>query len=179
LKRIRIFVCALVAFVFAFALYGAARAQTPTPQGKARVCMNTPEYRQFDFWVGDWEVFNPSGRLVGTNRVLLLQDGCIVEENWASARGGTGQSFNFYNPVTKRWHQSYMDNDGENWMMDGEYREGALRFEGFIYSPNSKTRVRMTFTSLGPDKVRQTAETTADDGKTWTPVWDGLYVRKK
>jgi hypothetical protein len=180
LKKIRIFVCA---FVFVSAASAAARAQTQTPaqtpRVRARVCMDTPEYRQFDFWVGDWEVFGPSGRRLGTNKVVLLQDGCIVEENWASARGGTGQSFNFYNPVTKRWHQSYMDSGGENWMMDGEYKDGALRYEGFIYSPNSKVRVRMTFTNLGPDKVRQTAETSADDGGTWTPVWDGTYVRKR
>lgn len=178
MKRRRIFVCAFVALTFA-AASGPARAQAPAPRERARVCMNTPEYRQFDFWVGDWEVFNPAGRLVGTNKVVLLQDGCIVEENWAGARGVTGQSFNLYNPVTKRWHQSYMDSEGDNWMMDGEYREGALRFEGFIYSPNSKVQVRMTFTNLGPDKVRQTAETSADDGKTWKPVWDGLYVRKR
>ena len=147
---------------------------------KARVCMSTPEYRQFDFWIGDWNVFNPTGQQVGTNKVVLLQQGCIVEENWASANGGTGQSFNFYNPVTKKWHQSYMDSDGNNWMMDGEYSDGALRFEGFIYSPsNSKVQVRMTFTNLGAGKVRQTADTSADGGTTWTPVWDGTYVRKK
>jgi hypothetical protein len=176
--RTRIFVCAFIALASA-AVFDAARAQTPTTR-KAHVCMDTPEYRQFDFWVGDWDVFNPSGRRVGTNKVVRLQDGCIVEENWESARGGSGQSFNFYNPVTKRWHQSYMDSEGDNWMMDGEYRDGALRFEGFIYSPpNSKVQVRMTFTDLGPDKVRQTAETSADNGKTWKPVWDGLYVRKR
>lgn len=177
MNGIRIFVCALVALTFPAATFDAARVQTQTP--RARVCMDTPEYRQFDFWVGDWDVFNPSGRRVGANRVVLLQDGCIVEENWTSARGGTGQSFNFYNPVTKRWHQSYMDSGGDNWMMDGEYRDGVLRFESFIYSPGSKVQVRMSFTNLGPDKVRQTADTSADGGKTWTPVWDGTYVRKR
>ena len=146
---------------------------------KASVCMSTTEYRQFDFWVGDWEVFNPSGKRVGTNKVVVLQGGCIVEENWASANGGTGQSFNFYNPVTKKWHQSYMDSDGSNWMMDGELKDGALRYEGAIYSPTGRVLVRMNFYNLGPNKVRQTAETSADDGRTWTPVWDGLYVRKQ
>lgn len=146
---------------------------------KALVCMNMPEYRQFDFWVGDWDVFDPAGRQVGTNKVVLLQDGCIVEENWTSASGGTGQSFNFYNPITKMWHQSYMDSAASNWMMDGEYKDGALRYEGAIYAPNSKVLVKMTFTNLGPDKVRQTAETSSDQGKTWAPVWDGMYIRKK
>ncbi len=146
---------------------------------KAQVCMSTPEYRGFDFWVGDWEVFNPTGRQVGTNRVVLRQEGCIVEENWTSAAGNTGQSFNFYNPITRKWHQSYMDSNASNWMMDGELKGDALRYEGAIFSPGSKVLVKMTFTKLGPDKVRQTAETSSDEGRTWTSVWDGLYVRKK
>jgi tetratricopeptide (TPR) repeat protein len=146
---------------------------------KARVCMNIPEYRQFDFWVGDWNVFGTNGQQLGTNQVLLLEDGCIIEENWTSAQGGTGKSFNFYNPATKKWHQSYMDNTGSNWMMDGEYRDGVLRYEGMIYAPGSTVMVRMNFYNLGADKVRQTAETSTDKGLTWTSVWDGLYVRKK
>jgi tetratricopeptide (TPR) repeat protein len=145
----------------------------------AQVCMNIPEYRQFDFWVGDWNVVGAAGQQLGTNKVLLLEGGCIVAENWTSASGGTGKSFNFYNPITKKWHQSYMDESGGNWMMEGEYKDGVLRYEGAIYSPGSKVPVRMSFFNLGPDKVRQTAETSADNGKTWTPVWDGLYIRKK
>jgi len=145
----------------------------------AQVCMNTPEYRGFDFWLGDWNVFNPQGQQVGTNKVVLLADGCIVEENWENTGGGIGKSFNFYNPTTRKWHQSYMDNNGSNWMMDGELKDGVLRYEGAIYSPTGKVLVHMTFYNLGADKVRQTAETSSDDGKTWTSVWDGMYVRKK
>ena len=48
----------------------------------ANVCMNTPEYRGFDFWVGDWDVLTPSGQKVGASKVEILADGCIVSENW-------------------------------------------------------------------------------------------------
>lgn len=145
----------------------------------AQICMNMPEYRQFDFWVGDWNVVGTTGQQLGTNKVAMLEDGCIIEENWTSQGGGTGKSFNFYNPVTQKWHQSYMDNGGENWMMDGELKDGVLSYEGAIFSPNGKTLVRMTFYNLGADKVRQTAETSTDNGKTWTGNWDGMYIRKK
>jgi tetratricopeptide (TPR) repeat protein len=145
------------------------RAQKP--------CMFDAGYRQLDFWVGEWDVF-VQGRKLGTSKINVLQHGCIVEENWLTQLQ-TGQSYNFYNPVTKKWHQSYMDSNGGNYMMDGEYKDGALRFEGFIYSPQGQTPVHMTFYNLGPDKVRQTSETSPDGGKTWTQVWDGLYVRRK
>lgn len=146
----------------------------------ARVCMNVPEYRQFDFWVGEWDVIGPGNQKVGTNSIVLLEDGCIVEENWTSAQGGqTGKSFNFYNPVTRKWHQSYMGNDAGNWMMDGEYKDGAMRLEGSIYSPNTQVQTRMTFFNLGPDKVRQLGENSTDGGKTWVVTWDAMYIRKK
>lgn len=155
------------------------KALTETGAKAAKVCMNIPEYRGFDFWVGDWNVIGKTGQQLGVNKVVMLADGCIIEENWEAGGGGIGKSFNFYNPSTKKWHQSYMDNTGGNWMMDGELRDGVLRYEGAIYTPTGKTLVHMTFYNMGPDKVRQTAETSTDDGKTWTAVWDGMYVRKK
>lgn len=146
----------------------------------AMVCMNTPAYRQFDFWVGEWDVFNKNNKQVGTNSVKMLEDGCIIAENWTSAQPGmTGKSFNFYNPTTGQWHQSYMDNGGSNWMMDGAYKKGELRFAGAIFSPTGKLLVHMTFFNLGPDKVRQWAETSSDEGRTWRVVWDATYIRKK
>jgi tetratricopeptide (TPR) repeat protein len=148
-------------------------------QKSLKPCMNMEGYRQFDFWLGEWDVFSGTQK-VGYNNVKTLQQGCVVEENWEAAGGrGTGQSFNFYNPVTHRWHQSYMGSGGDNWMMDGEYREGALRYEGHIYTPGSDVLVHMTFFNLEPGKVRQFAETSSDGGKTWTTTWDAIYVRRK
>lgn len=142
-------------------------------------CLNTEGYRQFDFWLGEWDVFAGSQQ-VGYNNVKALQQGCVVEENWEATGGrGTGQSFNFYNPVTRKWHQSYMGSGGDNWMMDGEYKDGALRYEGHIYTPGSDVLVHMTFFNLEPGKVRQLAETSADGGKTWATTWDAIYVRRK
>src|SRR6478672_389646 len=47
-------------------------------------------YRQFDFWVGRWDVFSGEN-LVGTNDVKSRVDGCVVEENWTSASFGRGR----------------------------------------------------------------------------------------
>jgi hypothetical protein len=61
--------------------------------------------------------------------------------------------------------------------MSGSYSDGAMRYEGEVYAP-AKTRTRMTFFNLGPDKVRQLGENSSDAGKTWTTVWDAIYLRK-
>jgi tetratricopeptide (TPR) repeat protein len=146
----------------------------------AQPCMYTEGYRRFDFWVGEWDVF-AGKRKVGYSNVKMLQQGCALEENWESAgTGGTGKSLNFYNPVTRKWHQSYMGSGGDNWMMDGEYKDGALRYAGSIYTPGgAQTPVHMTFVNLEPGKVRQWAETSADGGKTWQTTWDAIYIRRR
>jgi hypothetical protein len=146
----------------------------------AQPCMYAEGYRQFDFWVGEWDVFAGKQK-VGYNNVKMLQQGCVIEENWeGAAGGGTGKSLNFYNPVTHKWHQSYMGSGGDNWMMEGEYKEGSLRYEGSIYTPGGgQVLVHMTFVNLEPGKVRQWAETSADGGKTWKTTWDATYVRRK
>ena len=30
---------------------------------------DAPEFRQFDFWLGEWTVTKPDGQLAGTNRI--------------------------------------------------------------------------------------------------------------
>src|SRR5262245_9787030 len=63
-------------------------------------CMVQPEYSQFDYWVGDWEVRNPQGQIVGYNTIQKVVDGCVILENWTSASGSSGKSINYYNSAT-------------------------------------------------------------------------------
>src|ERR1700730_11677663 len=71
----------------------------------------SPEFRQFDFWVGNWEVQDPAGNVVVQNLVTLEQDGCLIIEHWKDAGGvQTGTSFNYYDIRDKKWHQLYLAN---------------------------------------------------------------------
>ena len=57
----------------------------------------TAPYRQFDFWMGDWDVFAPEGKpAVGHSAVTLEQAGCLLVEHWIGVGGSTGTSFNYY-----------------------------------------------------------------------------------
>lgn len=145
------------------------------------------EYRQFDFWLGEWDVFNPAGQKIGRNEITTTNDGCVVYENWRDARGGTGNSFNFYESTTKRWHQFWVNSngnaaplsaapDGTPMPMSGGLVEGAM----VLQSPAGvKPLNRWTWSKVEGGKVRQHAEQSTDDGKTWTTVFDGLYVKAR
>lgn len=141
----------------------------------------TPEYRKFDFWVGDWEVHAPNGGpTVGHNLVTLEQEGCLLVEHWTSSTGGqTGTSFNYYDVRDKKWHQLYLDNSGNA----GAFPATAGDLVGgkmVLISDETKSPVsRWTWYVLEPGKVRQMAEQSTDGGKTWSIVWDSVYVKKQ
>jgi hypothetical protein len=141
-----------------------------------------PEYRQFDFWVGDWDVFGPKGGKAGTNRISKEFDGCVLQEHWVGAGGGTGSSFNTYDRGTKRWHQTWVDNQGTLLLLDGAFADGTMTLSGKVLGPKGKEtlqRIRWSMIDGNPNKVRQLWESSADGGKTWTVAFDGTYVRKE
>jgi tetratricopeptide (TPR) repeat protein len=144
----------------------------------ARPCQYSPEAKQFDFWVGEWDV-QVGGQTVGTNVIQRLEDGCIIMENWTGRGGSTGRSMNIYVPLIKKWRQIYMSNGQVVWDMSGEYRDGAMRYEGEILAPNGKRMTRVVFYNLAPDRVRHTQDDSTDGGKTWANVWDSVYVRRR
>ena len=78
---------------------GAALAQTPAPPPPA--CQSA-EYRQFDFWLGEWEVFLPTGKKAGESRIESISAGCALLENWSGNGGFTGKSLNSYESSDKQ-----------------------------------------------------------------------------
>jgi hypothetical protein len=137
------------------------------------------EFRQFDFWIGNWDV-TARGQQAGTNLVTLEEDGCVVHEHWKGSRGGTGQSFNFYDRGDRKWHQVWIANDGSALFLTGGLVGNTLTLEGETPQPDGSTvRNRISFRNNPDHTVRQLWETSADGGTTWTPAFDGLYRKRK
>ncbi|MEO8129293.1 MAG: hypothetical protein ABJF23_07515 [Bryobacteraceae bacterium] len=147
-------------------------------EANSKPCTVASEYKQFDFWVGEWDV-TTGGQPAGSSSVQRILDGCVIFENWSGAGGGVGKSFNFYNAITHKWKQVWVDTRGASLELAGEFKDGALRYEGKTQVGTGAPRYdRLTFTPLPGDKVRQLWEQSADEGKTWTISFDGLYTRK-
>ena len=151
-------------------------------------CRTMSEARQFDFWIGDWDVTPfqaPGGSntpLLGTNRVEAILEHCVLMENWMG--GGpapsAGKSMNFYDTNRRQWRQIWMADGGGSLDYMGTFRDGAMRFEGWTLAPNgSRVLQKLTFFPIHRDTVRQLFETSADSGRTWQPGFDGRYTRKK
>lgn len=143
-----------------------------------RPCAYAPENRQFDFWLGDWQV-DSAGQPAGSSSVQLLLEGCVLYENWSGASGYSGKSFNVFNPEKKKWQQFWVDALGQVTFFEGEVAGDRLVYMGENVANGTPTLRRMTFFKLGDGHVRQVGEDSTDGGKTWSVQYDLNYVRKQ
>jgi tetratricopeptide (TPR) repeat protein len=138
------------------------------------------EYRQFDFWVGEWNVF-VNGQQVATSSIQNILNGCVIFENWNPATGNGGKSFNYYDPGVKKWRQIWVSGrpgSAINFVGEGNGKTMQMTCEIPGTNGGPASLCRMTWTDLGGNKVRQLWEQSTDHGKTWTAAFDGEYRRK-
>lgn len=147
---------------------------------KIHPCKYSAEAKQFDFFIGDWDAFNPQGQKTGTSVIQSIAGGCGIMENWSDAFGnGGGKSINFYDPDAGKWFEYWIGSNGGPLRYSGVYKDGAIRYEGEVVALNGKKVLsRLTFFNLDINTVRQFAENSSDDGKTWTVLYDFKYIRR-
>ena len=147
---------------------------------KKNPCMYSAMARQFDFWLGDWDVF-VKGNKVGENLVKLDTQGCTLVENWKNNSGGLGKSLNVYNASIKKWQQFYVSGQGSVFEFAGNYKpsEKIMHFTAETIGPDgAKIMHIFEFHNLSDKTVRQWWQQSTDGGKTWKSVWDSIYIKK-
>ncbi len=138
-----------------------------------------PEYRQFDFWVGHWTVRDAGGEMAGSNRISLEERGCVLIEAWQGAQGGTGRSYNYFDPAAGMWRQNWIS-PGVLIDIAGGMVGGSMALEGHIvYTAKAQRRpFRGTWTALPDGRVRQFfEEKRGDEG--WQPWFEGFYEKSR
>jgi hypothetical protein len=93
--------------------------------GRGNACRAT-EYRQFDFWVGNWDIRNAAGAPNGGSVISSVLGGCAVLENFF---GGAGRSLNAYDDATNRWTQFFVSAGGGVSMLQGVFRSDSMILE--------------------------------------------------
>lgn len=157
--------------------YAAAKAKI---QANARPCSVDPKARQFDFWIGEWDVQDTASKTpAGKSSIQLILGDCVIFENWTGLQGGNGKSFNVYNRDKGYWQQTWIDDKGGvTEFVEGTFKDGALQFVTRPQKVPAGDRMRrLTFFDQGSSQVRQFSEISTDAGKTWGPEYDLTYVR--
>ncbi|HQV01296.1 MAG: hypothetical protein JNK61_05950 [Bacteroidia bacterium] len=168
----------LLTFLFSFCMVCKLNAQSP--------CTNDTMYHQFDFWIGNWEVYNPKNTKAGDSKISSILDQCVILEEWKSANKQNGvlfegKSFNTYNASTKQWQQTWVDNVGGcTEYLNGNFSANKMEFKtnAFLIAADTLAIRKLTFYNLGINKVRQHGQISKDNGNTWNTEFDLEYRRK-
>lgn len=167
-----------MAFVLAVAV-SPARGQ-PSPS----TCEEISAAHAMDFWLGDWEVLDADGNLLGRNSIHSVLSGCAITEAWRGAGGGHGQSLFYFHSWLGQWRQVWITSVPQRPGSVKEKRhvesftDGGLRFQGEVMvSPEHYVMDRTTLRPLPDGRVHQLIEWSNDDGRTWNTGFEGWYVR--
>jgi hypothetical protein len=139
------------------------------------------EFQQFSFWEGDWEVFGYDGTKQGTNKIVFLQDRCVLQENWSGlTKNDAGTSYNFYNTEKKQWQQVWISNKGYVLELKGNYFDSTMVLKSELVKDFNGNYVinRVTWTKQSNGDVKQVWQVSSDNEKTWTIQFYGIYKRK-
>ena len=142
------------------------------------------QQKQFDFWVGDWELTWPgekSGEVGhGTNSIKRIMDGCIVQENFS---GGDsmhlrGTSVSVFDTNSGRWKQTWVDNEGGYLDFIGDFKNGQMILQRQTIRDGAKILQRMVWKNISSTEMDWSWESSRNGGKTWQVNWPIHYKRK-
>lgn len=151
-----------------------------------------PEARQFDFWLGEWEIENrqrsprqvddPRWSDTGTthSRVESILGGCAILEllhgmlSWGQIEGFSVRT---YDPEDGRWHlvlnwPSEMRPEPGFFTLTGAFDHHRAEIFAERPGPEDTTmRIRYTFSDIRHDSFRWDMAQSTDGGNLWRPVW--------
>lgn len=150
-------------------------------QVAASPCLNNPQARRFDFWVGEWEVTPANAAtVVGHSVIQVVADGCALLENWTAANGSQGKSLNVYNQSLGHWQQFWVGGGGDvTEFRDSEWHGDTLVFLAHSTGSRGPGLQRLSFSRIDARTVRQLGENSSDGGKTWSIGYDFRYHRQR
>ena len=132
----------------------------------------TPQHRQFDFWIGLWDVTVVGAPVTVPSEITGEPSGCAVFENFGN---GAGRSINVFNPADGKWHQTFVFSAGQRMILIGGLVGQEMKLEAPSPPGPPGSFNRWTWTPLTGGRVRQLQEQSVDGGAT-VGGFDGTYV---
>jgi hypothetical protein len=151
-----------------------ASAPTNPPAG-----CNVAEYRQLDFWLGDWDTFEPGDSTTSVARahIDLIAAGCAIHELYEQTDGLIGDSILSFDPVRKLWQQTWVTNHGSLMVIAGRFKDGVLTLQGTNHFSNGKSPLQRITWKAEAGGVRESSVVSKDGGKTWEPAFDVVFQK--
>lgn len=172
----------MLRFILLFFLYmiSILLSSIKAQNANAKPCSDKAYY-QFDFWVGNWEVFNTQGKQIGENLIKSMPNACAIQENWKSSNGNSlGTSYSYYDISDKKWHQLWIDNKGYVLETSGNYANGEMVLISELVQNKNKPYYNKIIWKKNKDgSVTQTWQYLSPNHKLIKEAFKGIYKRKK
>ena len=161
-----------------FQLAKAQQAARPNP------CAAT-EQKQFDFWVGEWDLTWPGAKEGetghGHNSIKRILDSCVVQESFSGENSIKlrGSSVSIFDLNSDKWKQTWVDNEGGYLDFVGGFKDGQMILQReAVKRDGTKTLQRMVWKNITPNEFDWSWEASQDSGKTWQVQWPIHYKRR-
>lgn len=148
-------------------------------------CSTDPKSRLYDFWLGDWIVYQSGTNIiVGYSKNEKASGECMILENWTSTRQQyCGIAMNFYDPEKGKWEKLWVGSEGGpgvvHHYINGEFKENYMRFEYTLPGDNGIEQPgRYSIYKIDDRKNRLIKELSQDQGKTFDVILDFMYIKK-
>ena len=128
-----------------------AQSAAPSP------CARDSSYQRLAFWVGDWDVFDSTGKPYATQRVRAVIDECAITAEWTSG-ANKGMGLSAFDLKTHEWKQVYVSNQvpfrsGVNLRTsDPSYTGPGIRFIPLLPPAGNPVQTRVTIMPLSGDR---------------------------
>ena len=149
---------------------------------------NSPEARQFDFWLGEWDLSWPAeqagdavgDRQTGFNRITKLFGDCVIEENFTTDDASfRGHSVSVYDEKAGIWRQTWVDSAGGYISLTGSWDGETLVLRTEPSQREGETVVqRMVFSEITADSLEWEWQGSRDGGIAWNQLWNISYRRR-
>ena len=148
--------------------------------GQNNIGCNYRQSNQFDFWVGDWNVYDSTGALVGENRIEKQYENCVIQENWVSQGVNKGTSYNYFNPNDSTWNQLWLDNQGSILKLKGKFQNNMMVLKSDLI-PGKKVSFyynQISWIKNSDGSVNQNWEIFDDEDNFLRQLFFGVYRKK-
>jgi hypothetical protein len=156
-----------------FFLLAVLVAAAPAAQAQpASAACSASAFHAFDFWIGDWDVYDAAGhQLTAHARIASVEGGCALREEYRALGGSGGESLSAWDAAQHRWRQHWVSDRGAIVSLAGNLRGSSMVLTGPETGSHSPDLVRGAWTPE-PGGVREIGERSTDGGRTWRPWFD-------
>ena len=136
----------------------------------------TVHHREFDYFIGNYTVFDKAGKQIATDEVSSEMSGCALLERW-HGRHGEGVGYSGYDGTRNEWVQTFFQDDGTVLVFHGNMTGAGLLISGTDYpKPGITERNKVLFRRL-PTGFEEYWTVSTDNGKSWHVIFDGFFRR--